>query len=545
MYRNIFFKLLIFTVVLFNINIAFSLDINEVTILQKDLEQKAQNILDKYIGANNSVVNVIISLKKENVTTYMYTNEENKLNNKPADEDIAKTNENLPGYSILAPKQKVFDSVNTISKTTSQVSIEQAIDRINVSMVIDNRIDNKKVAEVEKIIPNVLKLDLARGDKLQTLRLDFNQAPITKVPETTKGNEKTTVAEKNPDKFASKLGNTLKSPDVIKIYVIYGFILVIVLILSMVFIIGISIIARQIRVTAPKPTEDQKAAAPATKKEEEAEETLPDVLQTQAAGSSGRGKFEDMAKKIIETRGGEKPLFGFINENNIGKLPYLLKNQSIEKKIAVLNFIRPDLAAILFQNFSLADQKDLVINLSLETKLSPDEIRQFSNEIEAQIDFLVGGKSFTQQIFDYVNNDVSKVILYEVGKENKKLADDIANNIFVFEDLQYLEKRYVQAIVRNIGVKDFSIALGASDEKFTATIYSFLSEGVVDLLKQSMSLMKQQPRSKINEVQQKVVQQLRALNKEGFIASKKDLIPGETNKTISEPNNTMQGNEPE
>ncbi len=488
---------------------SFTLNVSDVIPLQKDLETKAQTLLDKYLGPNMGLANVIISLRKENITTYTSVNEENKTNNKAAAENGDNQDSNkLPGYSLLAnQKQKVYDTVSSVAKTSTQVYVDRDVAKIDVSLIIDKKIPQKQVDGIKPIIIEVLKLNVARGDSVSVMRLDLVSSK---------------EVESKVQTFGQKLASSLKSSDFIKLYVIYAMIFLVLIFITIVFIIGVIIFARSTKKIQQEVVTDQSTVI---KKDENQQEDDADTVSEfiDAKDSKTGQRSAGQTIHTVKMVDGEEPVFSFINMQNINKFAYLLKNESTEKKVAALNFLQPDVAAKLFESFPLLEQKDLVLKLSNEIKLAPEAIKAYAKEVEYQIDFLAGGKVFTNQIFDHMNQDISRSILKEVEKENVALAKEISNTIYEFTDLKLIDKRYVQYVVRTIGVKDISIALSVMDEDFQQFVYANLSEGVTDLIKQSLRLLQKQPKSRISEIQLKTVQLLRTLNKEGLIPDKSEL----------------------
>jgi len=486
-------------------------DLGDILLLQGEMETTVQRIINQYIGENKTIVNVRITMKDKQYRKYYYTQEKNKKNNTPV-QSVQSTDENLPGYSILNPKSNAYDSTMVISKEQSEVFMAKEIGKIDVILIVDKEVNKKEIETLKYIVYEVLKLNTNRGDKISVILLDL---------------QKTNMLSQS---FPRRLSSTLKSQELIKFYVTFTaiFILaIIILILSYVFIQRIlrHVQTRQ-QVIMQEQSESKKTEG--TTEEEEIEELLP-------VGGTIEQKQINMRVENVQQ---QDSLFGFINEGNLSKVAYLLKDATLQQKIAVMNFLRPELAAQLLESLPLKDQKNLVLNFSNEAILSRKEVESFSKEIKSQIDFLAGGRNFTFTMFDYLNNEITQNIISAVQEENKELASEISENIYVFKDIRFIEKRYVQYIVKKLGIKDFSIAISTSDEEFQTKIFGSLSEGMAELLKQSLRLLQKQPRTKILEEQHRIVQILRSLNREGLIPSKGELIREQEEAVVMQPDQT-------
>lgn len=480
---------------------SFPLQLGEVVELQRDYEVKAQSVLNRYFGPDQVLVNVIVFTKNSNITTISNFNEKNQLKNQPMNGDQASAN-NLPGYSVLSAQQnRMYDSVSQINRISQQTATEKDISRIEATLIVPVKFTIPAVQQAQQIVSTVLKLDTTRGDKLTVMKLDFKDEKTADLP------------------FSKRFAQTVQSNEFIKIYVVYAFILLIVLIVVLAFLAGIIILSSRLRKnTNQVVVSDQGNANQPTQKEtdESAMDEFGDMLSTTTVK-------QPTFVSSQQPTGSSTPqgvALSLLPMDQLGKLAYLIKNEAIEKQLAVFNYLRPEVAARLLELFPLNTQKAIVLNLSEERKLLPDEVRVFVADIESQLDYTLGGKAFTSQLFDFINVETSQSILDEVRKDNKGLADEISKSIYVFSDLQFVEKGVIASIVRSVGVKEFSIAMSDEPEAFREVIYSSVSEGVGELVKQSLSLLRRQPRSVVAEAKQKVVLLIKRLNKEGLVADK-------------------------
>lgn len=521
LFNMVYFKKLsslILSIFLLLQSCAFPIQLGEVVALQHDYEAKAQSVLNRYFGPDQVLVNVIVFTKNSNITTMSNVNEQSQLKNQPLREERSASTNNLPGYSVLAAQsQHVYDTVSQVNKTSQQTSVEKDISRIEATLVVPVKFKVTDVQQAQQIVSTVLKLDPTRGDKLTVMKLDFKDSKNADLP------------------FAKRFAQTVQSNDFIKIYVVYAFILVIVIIFAIAFLSGILIISNRLKqgiVSKQESTIDQvntntnSNAKSQTSQETEGEATTDDFMDvfnptTQAERTTG-----GVSKKMLLTKDGDQAEGSYLASlpiDQLGKLVYLLKNEPIEKQVTVFNYLRPELGARLLELFPLETQKAIILSLSQERKLTPKDVQLFIKDIEKQLDYTLGGRAFTSQIFDFVDVETTQNILEEVRKDDAQLADEISKSIYVFSDLKYVERGVIASIIRSVGVKDFSIAASDETDEFRAAIYESVSEGVGDLIKQSLSLLRRQPRSKVAEAKQKVVMLLKRLNKEGIVPDKGQL----------------------
>ena len=493
-------------------SLVFALDVSDLVPVQNAMESKAQLVLDTYFGPGNVIVNVAFVLHNTSLVKKISASEKNKLDSTPAeDTTLQPTINNLPGYALLTPKTKAYNQTTETQKESSEISIAKDIQSIEVTLIISSKIQPKDLEKAKQLVNEVLKLNVSRGDKISIVKMDFKKN------------------DKEVKSYTQRMFETLKSNDFIKISLIYVMIVLAVILFLAIILIGLVLIASR---TRSRQSTEQTAAQPTTTSQSPTDTTATAEGEDLSGLMQGKGQTPALtppSAAVLEAG----QLFSTLNETNIRKLSFLLRHEPIERKLATFNFLSPELGAKLIETFDVDVQKQLVQSLSHETKLTAQDVQSFVTEIESAFNYLVGGPAYTQEIFSHINPEVASAILQELEKEDKDLADSIASNIFVFGDLRYLDKSFVQSIVRSISVKEFSIAISAESEEFKAQLSGMLSEGVSELLKQSLSLLRKQPKSKIDEVKQHVVNLMRKLSQEGLIPSANDIRSA---KKPTEPN---------
>jgi flagellar motor switch protein FliG len=475
-------KLLLLIILANTFSFVNAVDFSSVLTYQKRMEENIQKIIDNYIGKSKVIVNVNITLKDQELKKQLISQEKNQKNIIPDNND-----ESLPGYSLLNKNESNF-SMESILEST-EILPSQVIDKRIINLVVDNSVSSEEIEKIKDIISQIVKIDSTNGDVIEVIQLDLSKS-----------------LSQN-DLNSKSLLSTLISSDFIKLYITIFAILLIVIIILFFIYLYLSKVMNKINYS------NEKSSVSKNNKDND-----EDILDIDFMNS--KNQYINKEKK---DNGG---MFGFVNENNLTKVAYLLQYANLQQKVAIINFIEPNLSALLLQILPSEDQKKIIMQLSKEFILSQKEVKEFALEMKNHIEYLAGGKNFTYNMFDYLNNDIRNNIISELEKENQELAKDISENIYIFEDIQYLEKRYLQFIVKKLGFKEFSITLSDSSEEFKNIILSAIPEGMSEMIKQSLDLQQKQPKSKISEEQHKVVQIMRSLNQEGLIPKKSELIQG-------------------
>ncbi|MCG9894950.1 MAG: flagellar motor switch protein FliG, partial [Fimbriimonadaceae bacterium] len=98
------------------------------------------------------------------------------------------------------------------------------------------------------------------------------------------------------------------------------------------------------------------------------------------------------------------------------------------------------------------------------------------------------------------------------------LADEVKNMMFVFEDILGIDDRAIQAILKEVDVKELGLALKGVNDEVRNKVFRNMSERAVNMLKEDMDYMGPVKVRQVEEAQQKIVAVIRRLEEAGEIS---------------------------
>jgi flagellar motor switch protein FliG len=104
-----------------------------------------------------------------------------------------------------------------------------------------------------------------------------------------------------------------------------------------------------------------------------------------------------------------------------------------------------------------------------------------------------------------------------LSDSNPELAETVKNMMFVFEDIVQLDDRAIQAILREVDIKELATALKGVNPDVQSKIFRNMSERAVAMLKEDMDFMGPVRLRVVEESQQKIVAVIRRLEEAGEI----------------------------
>jgi len=482
-------------------------------MVEQALEERVQSVLTKILGPDKAKVVIVVEPNVERSMTEIETwaeqkskeeEEKDKLKEKkPAKAPEVK--ELLPGIplkkSVLEREEEVApiseakkESAGMKKKMETIVKLPPSfIKRITATLIIDDKVSDSLVETVKSVVNELLNLEPKRGDRLIIRRVSF---------------------------FPAKpWWNLLFEPRTY--WVIIGMLLTIILFM---FLFGPLKTFFQNLVNTMKELKSSRTEIESTSSTGTAEGVGPGLV---TIGEGLPQKVEGIAgeeeKEIPQT-------FRFVKGSNLKRLLYLIKNEPPEAMALILSYLTPDQAAKVFSSLSPELQLKVALNLATVKQMDGKLVNMIERDIREKIDLLKGGVDDFVEIFDRLDKDSRERVLNALEKKNPKLAKKIKDLTFSFEQIATIENSQLRIILGEIGTADLAIALRKADEAVKSKIMENMSAGGAVLLREEMEFGKPVTAQAIEEQQQKIVDLIFRLEREGKIELKGRKRRGEIEK---------------
>ena len=128
-----------------------------------------------------------------------------------------------------------------------------------------------------------------------------------------------------------------------------------------------------------------------------------------------------------------------------------------------------------------------------------------------------GGSKRMAEALNEIDRDTWVDILDEVEEFSAEVAQDVRNQMFIFEDIMVLDDKSIQELLKNIDSKELAVALKATSDGVSDKIYSNMSKRAADGIKEDIEYMGPVRLSDVEEAQQRIVDVLRRLEEDGSI----------------------------
>ena len=189
----------------------------------------------------------------------------------------------------------------------------------------------------------------------------------------------------------------------------------------------------------------------------------------------------------------------------------------------ILSQLDPAQAAGILAQLPERMQADVAYRVATMENITPNVIKEIEESLEQSLrDILggnqdVGGPKVVADILNLTGSSVEKNVLDQMDGQDPEVAESVRNLMFVFDDISKLTDRELQLLLREVDQKDLVIALKAASDELKEKILGNLSERVRTFITEEMDFAGPMRLSEVEDVQLRVVQQVRQLEEQGQI----------------------------
>ena len=225
---------------------------------------------------------------------------------------------------------------------------------------------------------------------------------------------------------------------------------------------------------------------------------------------------------------------------------YMLRNVAPDQIAPFISHEHPQTIALILSQLEPAQasgilaqlpermQANVAYRIATMENITPNVIRQIEESLESSLrDILggnqdVGGPKVVADILNLTGSSVEKNVLDQMDAMDPEVAESVRNLMFVFDDISRLTDREIQTLMREVDQKDMVIALKPASEETKEKMLSNLSERVRTFITEEMEFLGPMRLSEVEEVQLRIVQQVRQLEQQGQIT----IVRGDSDDTF-------------
>jgi len=192
----------------------------------------------------------------------------------------------------------------------------------------------------------------------------------------------------------------------------------------------------------------------------------------------------------------------------------------------VVAHLEPDQAAEVLQCLPARVRSDAILRIATLDGVQPhalnelDEIldRQLSGNATKLKSASVGGLKAAANILNEMDSSQESELLASIRDSDAKLAAQVEELMFTFDDLANLDDRSMQVLLRETQLPKWVVALKASDDEMLGKIFKNMSTRAADMLRDDIEVSGPMRISDVNAAQKEILTTARNLAEAGQIS---------------------------
>jgi flagellar motor switch protein FliG len=190
----------------------------------------------------------------------------------------------------------------------------------------------------------------------------------------------------------------------------------------------------------------------------------------------------------------------------------------------ILSHLNPNQTASTLKELPEPVRSDVVYRIATLGKISPQTLKQIEKVVDeiagtsmSQSLSKIGGTQSLAAILNKTSVSLSKEILEKLDEQDPDVAQEVKRLMFLFEDIQHIQDKDIQKILREVDRKDLALSLKVADDKLRNKIFANMSERASELLKEELQYMGMVKLKEVETAQAKIIDVVKSLEDRGEI----------------------------
>lgn len=236
-----------------------------------------------------------------------------------------------------------------------------------------------------------------------------------------------------------------------------------------------------------------------------------------------KGLGDDNAERILNMVSKESPLesLKWVNPKTLSSFLVTEHPQTIA---LILCLLESEQAAEVMTALPDHIRGDVAMRVATTERIPDSALEEIEAVLKGQLDMAKGksGRTFngTKMIAEILNQcerSTEQNILEKIEGQNGSLAESIRELMLVFDDLEKIDDKGIQMILKELSTEDLSLALKTASDILKEKIFKNMSQRAVQILKEEIETRGAVKVSDVEAAQQNIVRVARKLDEEGKI----------------------------
>ncbi len=243
--------------------------------------------------------------------------------------------------------------------------------------------------------------------------------------------------------------------------------------------------------------------------------------------SIGKQRADEVMKKHEYDQ--DVDAFGLLQSAEMSQVVHFLQNEQPQVAAVILAHLKVDRAAEILTALPGGFQSEIAYRLASMGKISSEVVEELEDIIKDEmssdygaLEDILKGSSAVASILNESNIATERRVLEGIDKIDKKLAEEIKQQMFLFEDIMELEDRTLQAIIAKLDKQDLTMGMKGIDEELKQKFIENMSQRASEILIDDLEVLGPVHVNQVEEAQQNIIRTIKELEEEGKITIRKN-----------------------
>ncbi|MHC2066609.1 flagellar motor switch protein FliG [Bremerella sp. T1] len=246
--------------------------------------------------------------------------------------------------------------------------------------------------------------------------------------------------------------------------------------------------------------------------------SLAKSLVTKALGKNATETLDNVRQSV------ESVPFGFLRKVDSQNLLTFIVDEHPQTIALILSHLPASYGAELISGLPAERQLSVIRRIANMGQTNPEVIREVERGLEDRMASVMsqsfenaGGIPSVAEILNVTDRTTGKALLENLSQEDPDLVEEIRRLMFVFDDIQKLMDKDIQAVLKNVETSQWAMALKGASQDLRDKIVGNMSKRAGEMLLEEMDFLGSVKLSEVEAVQQQIVDIVRRLEDAGEI----------------------------
>lgn len=202
----------------------------------------------------------------------------------------------------------------------------------------------------------------------------------------------------------------------------------------------------------------------------------------------------------------------------------LIRNEHPQIIATILVHLERDHACEVLSFFTERLRNDVVLRIATLDGVQPSALRELNDVLtnllmgnENVKKKPMGGVRTAAEILNFMSSEYEASVMENLKQYDEKMAQEIMDEMFVFDDIIDIDNRGIQTILREVQSEVLIVALKGAKEELREKIFKNMSQRAADMMREDLEAKGPVRLSEVESNQKEILSTVRRLAEEGQI----------------------------